>query len=222
MVGSNLSSKNAASRQAARSRRKGTRPFRIRLILLFSFLSLLVVGYFVVVVKFFYHQSATSDRILPRKAPMLQNTTTVQAKTGDLSKYSANTAHKRPRYSDWRDLAVNLAALPAHEILEILKTKDPFGVRQFEERLKQTESDRQAILQLEDIKSIFPCPTDERITLPDQRNHKKSKMYREGLNQLNQNKEDFVFLFFQHLRKAGGTNFCTLAQHNLIKPQVPQ
>ena len=34
--------------------------------------------------------------------------------------------------------------------------------------------------------------------------------------------EDFVFLFFQHLRKAGGTNFCGLAQKNLLKPQVPQ
>ena len=30
-----------------------------------------------------------------------------------------------------------------------------------------------------------------------------------------------TFLFFQHLRKAGGTNFCTLAQRNLPSSQVP-
>ena len=50
---------------------------------------------------------------------------------------------------------------------------------------------------------MFECPTD-RITLPDQRNHTKSIEYR--ANKVG------TFLFFQHLRKAGGTNFCKLAQ----------
>jgi PHD/YefM family antitoxin component YafN of YafNO toxin-antitoxin module len=129
---------------------------------------------------------------------------------------------KRSTYQDWKELAVELAELPADEILVVLKTQDPFGVRRFEERLLQTESDRQAILQLDDIKQLFPCPTDERITLPDQRNHELARKYREGLHQLKQPKDEFVFLFFQHLRKAGGTNFCGLAERNLLKPQVPQ
>ena len=31
-----------------------------------------------------------------------------------------------------------------------------------------------------------------------------------------------TFLFFQHLRKAGGTNFCSLAENNLPKKAQPR
>lgn len=134
---------------------------------------------------------------------------------------SVSLHRPRKQYSDWKDLAVELAALAPDEILSILKSQDPFGVRTFEERLLQTESDRQAILQMEDIQTLFPCPIHERITLPDQRDHERAKKFRNGLSEMKQHPDDFVFLFFQHLRKAGGTNFCTLAEKNLFKPQVP-
>jgi hypothetical protein len=238
---SKLSSrKNAATTRGAAARtstrRKGKRPFRIPVCLLFSFLALLAVGYFALVIKVLDHhaaavvgasEDATPLLILPQQKAPIQNTTATtspQSKADGSFKLASLpiSAKRRARYSDWRDLAVQLAALPADQILTTLKTTDPFGVRQFEENLKQTESDRQAILQREDLQRLFPCPVDdERITLPDQRNHQRSKLYRKGLSELKQTKEEFVFLFFQHLRKAGGTNFCGLAKHNLLKPQVP-
>lgn len=101
---------------------------------------------------------------------------------------------------------MRLAALPPDQVLEELEKNDPFGVRRFERRLLYTESSQGSFLR--DIRSLFPCPVD-RITLPDRRNKKRN--FRNGK----------VFLFFQHLRKAGGTNFCTLAQRNLPKSQVP-
>ena len=207
-------------------RQQGKRTFRIRLFFLFSFIALILGGYFALVLRVFQQHamiskassnSAAPPIILTPKKDQFPNNTTGRASTPLFL-----TTTKRARYPDWKLLAVQLAALPADQILATLQTQDPFGVRQFEENLKQTESDRQAILQMDDIKALFPCPTDQRITLPDQRDHKRSQKYRHGLHELNpKTGEDFSFLFFQHLRKAGGTNFCSLAQHNLLKPQVP-
>jgi hypothetical protein len=112
----------------------------------------------------------------------------------------------------WRDLAVKLAALPPDQVLTTLETQDPFGVRLFEEQLLQTEASKGAFLDLNELRGLFSCP-DDRITLPDQRNRDKAQAFRNGTLT--------HFLFFQHLRKAGGTNFCALAEHNLPKNQVP-
>ena len=116
-------------------------------------------------------------------------------------------------FSYWRDLAVKLAALPPGQVLTALETQDPFGVRHFEEKLLQTESSKGAFLDLNELRGLFSCP-DDRITLPDQRNHDKAQAFRNGTLT--------HFLFFQHLRKAGGTNFCALAEHNLPKYQLPK
>jgi hypothetical protein len=117
-------------------------------------------------------------------------------------------------YPDWRELAVSLAALVPSKILSTLEEQDPFGVRRLEEKLLQAESEKQAFLSLEELQTLFECPTTTgRITLPDQRNPERGRQFRNGTSN--------VFLFFQHLRKAGGTNFCTLAQQNLPKSQVP-
>jgi hypothetical protein len=130
-------------------------------------------------------------------------------------------------YRDWRDYAVQLAALTPDKIVETLKTIDPFGVRTFESKLLEAESQKQAFLTQDELRSIFPCPSlmsqqsqlqqqpqQQRISLPDQRNSDKARAFRNGTEP--------YFLFFQHLRKAGGTNFCSLAQHNLPKEQVPK
>ena len=120
---------------------------------------------------------------------------------------------KREKYADWRSLAVDLAGKLPAEILQILKEEDPFGVRTFEKRLLETESSQKRFLALDELRELFPCPTD-RITLPDQRDSDKAHAFRNGT--------DSYFLFFQHLRKAGGTNFCSLAEHNLEKKNLPK
>ena len=137
--------------------------------------------------------------------------TTNQAKTDPTAKYNLKSSVKPMLYQDWRMLAVNLAALPAEVVLAKLQTQDPFGVRQFEQRLLDEESNKGAFLNPEHLKDLFPCPAD-RITLPDQRNHSKITAFRDPMNP--------TYLFFQHLRKAGGTNFCTLAQDNLRRSSV--
>jgi hypothetical protein len=114
-------------------------------------------------------------------------------------------------YKDWRNIAVDLAMLSPEETLKELETKDPFGTRTFERQLLESESLKGATLELDEVKKLFWCPSD-RITLPDQRNHSKSEAFRKGAD---------TFLFFQHLRKAGGTNFCSLAQTNLPTRSVP-
>ena len=114
-------------------------------------------------------------------------------------------------YQDWRTLAMTLAALPADDILRTLQTQDPFGVRKFEQRLLDEESNQGAFLTVEQLHDLFPCPSD-RITIPDQRDHTKEAAFRDPTSP--------TYLFFQHLRKAGGTNFCTLAQDNLRRSAV--
>ena len=55
--------------------------------------------------------------------------------------------------------------------------------------------------------SLFTCPIEqERITMPDFRHQEVIRRFRE---------EGKGFIFFQHLRKAGGTGFCDLAQRNM-------
>lgn len=115
----------------------------------------------------------------------------------------------RVSYQDWRNLAVTLAGELPHVVIEILASKDPFGVRTFEQRLLQKESDMERFLTLQELQELFPCPSSSsasstvvdtastgRITLPDQRNHDKAAAFRNGTVP--------YFLFFQHLRKAGG------------------
>jgi len=115
------------------------------------------------------------------------------------------------RYQEWRQLAVDLSKLPASQVLKELEAKDPFGVRSFEKLLLEKETQNGAILTMEDLLSLFHCPTN-RITLPDQRDHAKAQAFRAN--------EPGYFLFFQHLRKAGGTHFCSLARENLPKTAV--
>ena len=205
----------------ARMREKTKPTRRIGIVVLVGiFIVVLLAVYIFLISKLMAHQIPDSGVpvVSPASAAVQNVDKAVRVDENHVS-WSNSPRHS---YKDWKQLAVELAALPPDEILKILKTQDPFGVRKFEEKLLQMESDRQAILQLDDIQQLFPCPKGERITLPDQRNHELAKKYRQGLDQLKQPKEDFVFLFFQHLRKAGGTNFCGLAERNLLQAQVPQ
>jgi hypothetical protein len=111
----------------------------------------------------------------------------------------------RSTYKEWRDYAVSLARELPDVVVETLKTQDPFGVRTFERKLLESESNKQRFLTLQELQGLFPCPSSSsssevggggRITLPDQRNHDKAAAFRNGTIP--------YFLFFQHLRKAGG------------------
>ncbi|CAB9507997.1 expressed unknown protein [Seminavis robusta] len=117
------------------------------------------------------------------------------------------------QYPFWRDLVVKLGTMSAADALRELKEKDPFGVRAFEQALLDQETNLGRLLEHDEIEALFPCPSS-RITLPDQRNLQKARDFR--------NNKPGTFLFFQHLRKAGGTHFCSLAQANLPKNNVAQ
>lgn len=117
------------------------------------------------------------------------------------------------KYPYWRNLAMRLASLPADQALQELNTKDPFETRKFEKDLLAKETELGRLLDETELKSLFPCPSS-RIALPDQRNFQKSREFRDA--------KQGTFLFFQHLRKAGGTHFCSLAKANLPKNRVAQ
>jgi hypothetical protein len=124
-------------------------------------------------------------------------------------------------YEYWKDVAVTLAGRTPDQVIQTLEHEDPFGVRQFERDLVQAESERGAFVDVTDLATLFPCP-EKRITLPDQRNRKQGRAFRKSIHQISSmNRTDTAFLFFQHLRKAGGTNFCTLAEHNLHRSNIP-
>lgn len=132
------------------------------------------------------------------------------------SKMSSFQLEKEPPlrggYNLWRKIAVDLAELPVDQVLEKLLNEDPFGMRSFSKALIKAEEAKQRHLDLSELKLLWSCPSKKkRISLPDQRDQAKAERFRSGKG----------FLFFQHLRKAGGTNFCTLAQDNLPKVALP-
>ena len=118
-------------------------------------------------------------------------------------------------YKNYLDIALDLASLEPSEVLAKLEESDPFQTQKFDAMLLQQETTLKRTLTIDEIKDIFPCPrSDERITLPDARIEQKATDFRDG--------KHGTFLFFQHLRKAGGTNFCSLAEKNLPKKAQPR
>jgi len=109
-------------------------------------------------------------------------------------------------------VARSLAALSPDELLKTLAEKDPFGVRRFDEALVAAEAKLGATLSKEQLRELFPCPR-RRVSLPDLRDHSRAEAFSAGLPD--------TFLFFQHLRKAGGTGFCSLAEANLPRKNLP-
>lgn len=117
-------------------------------------------------------------------------------------------------YTYWTQIASDLAALSPEETLQKLKEEDPFGTRAFDAQLTEQETILGRVLTIDEIRQLFSCPAEqERITLPDARVEQKAIDFREG--------KPGTFLFFQHLRKAGGTNFCSLAEKNLPRKSQP-
>jgi hypothetical protein len=145
-----------------------------------------------------------------------------------------HTQRSKRQYADWRRLAVELSALLPSDLIKTLEQKDPFGVRNFEKKLLKLESENHGPVSLEQIRQeLFPCPHEDRISLPDVRNHSQSLSFRHRFGTLYKQhdtisnssttttKSIHTFLFFQHLRKAGGTNFCSLAKANLPPKSIP-
>mmetsp|Transcript_42033 Transcript_42033/g.89502 ORF Transcript_42033/g.89502 Transcript_42033/m.89502 type:complete len:458 (-) Transcript_42033:278-1651(-) len=116
-------------------------------------------------------------------------------------------------FAHFSNIAQDLAALSPSETLEKLEL-DPFGTRTFDAKLLEHETTLRRVLTIDEIRQLFPCPrNEERMTLPDARVEQKARDFREG--------KKGTFLFFQHLRKAGGTNFCSLAEKNLPRKAQP-
>lgn len=117
-------------------------------------------------------------------------------------------------YEHLSRIAQDLAALQPEETLQKLQEEDPFGTRTFDSELTEKETELGRVLTINEIRQLFPCPAEQdRITLPDARVEQKAVDFREN--------KPGTFLFFQHLRKAGGTNFCSLAEKNLPKHAQP-
>lgn len=127
-------------------------------------------------------------------------------------------AQNSPRsYAEWRQLAMDLAALPASETLSKLERDDPFGVRRVAKAMEEAAAQGQPIDDVSTVEQLglFTCPPQqERLSYPDQRDADKARSFRER-------DEKGTFIFFQHLRKAGGTNVCTMATANLLKQELP-
>ena len=117
-------------------------------------------------------------------------------------------------FQHYLDIALDLASLEPSEVLATMEQNDPFQTKAFDTLLSQKETTLKRTLTIDEFKDIFPCPRlDERITLPDALVDQKAKDFRNG--------KHGTFLFFQHLRKAGGTNFCSLAENNLPEKAQP-
>ena len=117
-------------------------------------------------------------------------------------------------YARLSQIAQDLAELSPEETLQKLKDDDPFETRAFDAQLTEHETQLGRVLTIDEIRELFPCPADQdRITLPDVRVEQKAVDFREN--------KPGTFLFFQHLRKAGGTNFCSLAEKNLPRHAQP-
>lgn len=166
------------------------------------------------------------------RAPKTENGVTLQLYSSPALQAPAKVEHMRdlpttksrsvPGYQRWRTLAVELAQLPVTQLLEKLESEDPFQVRGFEQALLERETTLKRTLTHEELVQLFPCPVQTsadtvqstRLTLPDQRPNDKAAAFR--------SMQPGYFLFFQHLRKAGGTHFCSLAQANLPKEAIAQ
>jgi hypothetical protein len=121
-------------------------------------------------------------------------------------------------YRYWRDIAVDLAKLPADMLLQKLEQSDPFETRAFEIKLLVAEKRKGSLLNSSELRGLYECPPKRlRMTVPDARNHTSLTAFRKR----NEATKDFSFLFFQHLRKTGGTTFCKLAENNLPVGTVP-
>lgn len=128
---------------------------------------------------------------------------------------SNSNNNNRGGLAHFSQIAQDLAALTPAETLARLEKDDPFGTQAFDTELLEHETKLGRVLTIQEIQQLFPCPSNnnERITLPDQRIEQKARDFRDG--------KRGTFLFFQHLRKAGGTNFCSLAEKNLPKNARP-
>lgn len=111
------------------------------------------------------------------------------------SQRSIQKSNLPKNFQEWKQLAMNLARLPPDQVLQNLATNDPFGVRNTTKMPNR---------------NVQLC--HHRISSPDQRNHTASQRFRDGHG----------MIFFQHLRKAGGTHFCSLAEANFERRHLPR
>ena len=210
---------------ARKGTNKSTRalPFSCLSSVLCWLLPLSLILYVYVTSVFLAEHTRASEGARPSTTSAGKQNKSLEAKNFQLQKHD-EIKQRMMWYEDWKEMAVKLSGLEANKILETLDDQDPFGVRKFEAQLVDAESKKGANLDQEELKGLFPCPSYRRITIPDQRAHARDEAFRRTISSVPLTEETrlkSVFLFFQHLRKAGGTEFCTLAQKNLLRPNVP-
>lgn len=89
----------------------------------------------------------------------------------------------------------NIGSKSPVDLLNILQTDNPLGLVQNADE--------------------FQCPhhSSDRLTSLSNVNYTRAKDFRDG--------KEGSWIFYQHLRKAGGTGFCDLARNNMNARQVP-
>lgn len=201
-----------------RGQKSGKAPLIYVRIIVIGLMILLVLLY-IYVMKVLFSGSSDSGTQSPQAAVKEQHERKAEVKDfaethlespAPIVKDGASSSGKR--FHEFRDIAVHLAAKDPDVILSTLEEHDPFGVRAFEQALIAEEGKKGAFLTDAQLHRLFDCPHD-RMTLPDQRNRERDAAFRSA-------PENPTYLFFQHLRKAGGTNFCSLAQNNFPKNAV--
>jgi hypothetical protein len=130
----------------------------------------------------------------------------------------AVTNQSSSSYEYYRTIVTELARRAPSDILHTLQHEDPLGVRRVAEQIEALKQQFNRTPAIAELTSLFPCPAPaRRLSGPDRRNATQLQHYHQSL----QDPSMTAFIFFQHLRKAGGTHFCTLAQKNLPPAQVP-
>lgn len=206
--------KNWTSDSAASAKSRSQKWRRLAIVTMFG---LFLTGYLclVAISSYSLHHPSTQEEKIRANNDMRdphqqqQRREEDRAVPGGVAPSSSST----PRfYTDWRELAVRIARQSPADALTELNERDPFGTRAFAKRIADAEELAGGPLPLEDFSKLFgSCPVKDRISWPDQRDPSKAAAFRQGTG----------FLFFQHLRKAGGTHFCSMAEANFPKENLP-
>lgn len=107
----------------------------------------------------------------------------------------------------------NVAPQPVKSMMEIVEELFLLGKSDPMKLAHTLENENP--LSLSSTPESFTCPSDLKllISFPSFVNETRAEDFRAG--------KAGTWLFYQHLRKAGGTGFCDLAQNNLPRHQTP-
>ena len=157
-------------------------------------LSVWSVSILLLILRYQYMLDEISRSLQPPALPILNIHSSLRK--GTTSNNSPKEARKDDSYDSLMRELFDLGTSNPKQLIRELSTKDPFMIAG-------------------GIKT-FQCPNDRgdhALDFPSQVNISRLKAF--------QDKERGSWVFYQHLRKAGGTGFCDLAHLNLPEGSIP-